>query len=104
MRTRRGLAAILAALVAVPLWAAAVGATTVVGTQGPAFDSSATAPTGEKPESKVWFHDGRWFAVLYGTSGAASIWRLSDDHTTWTDTHVAVAADQTDIRSDTLAD
>lgn len=29
---------------------------------------SARAPTGEKPQSKIWFHDGLWWGVLYNHS------------------------------------
>ena len=42
---------------------------------------SITANTGEKPQSKVWTHDGRWWCVLPNSSGTW-IWRL--DGTTWT--------------------
>jgi hypothetical protein len=105
MGTRRWLAAALTGMLTLPLWAGVARAEgTTVGTQGPAFDTNGSAPTGEKPESKVWFHDGTWFAVLYGTSGEASIWRLAADHTGWADTGVTIASDETDVRSDVLAD
>ncbi len=65
----------------------------------------ATTSTGEKPQSKVWNHDGYWFAVFPTSSGGASapgtwIWRL--DGTAWievlkistrTDTHADVKVD-----------
>lgn len=37
-------------------------------------------PTGEKPQSKVWFHDNKWWAVLPNSSGT-HVWRL--DGATW---------------------
>lgn len=40
-----------------------------------------TANTGEKPQSKVWTYDGRWWCVVPSSSGTW-IWRL--DGTTWT--------------------
>lgn len=40
-----------------------------------------TANTGEKPQSKLWFHDGRWWTVLPETTGT-TLWRLDD--TRWT--------------------
>ncbi|MCK6621899.1 MAG: T9SS type A sorting domain-containing protein [Calditrichia bacterium] len=37
-------------------------------------------PTGEKPQSKVWFYDNKWWAVLPNSSGT-HVWRL--DGATW---------------------
>jgi hypothetical protein len=45
-------------------------------------DISISANTGEKPQSKVWTHNGSWFAVLPNSSGT-HVWRL--DGTTWSD-------------------
>ena len=42
---------------------------------------SATAATGEKPQSKVWTYAGKWWCVLPNSSGTW-IWRL--DGSTWT--------------------
>lgn len=42
----------------------AQAATGDVGFQGPSY-SGVKAPTGEKPESKLWFNDGRWWASMY---------------------------------------
>lgn len=39
--------------------------------------------TGEKPQSKVWFHDGRWWAVLPSSSVSPTgtwLWRLEGDN------------------------
>jgi len=54
-------------LTAIALALLAVGAAPVaadVGTRGPSF-SGASAPTGEKPQSKLWFHDGSWWASMF---------------------------------------
>jgi hypothetical protein len=58
--------------------------------QGPAFGSSVQTnenrATGEKPESKLWYHDGRWWGTLYSTSaGAHRIHRLDLASQTWID-------------------
>ena len=45
-------------------------------------DISVNENTGEKPQSKIWTHNGSWFAVLPNSSGT-HIWRL--DGTTWSD-------------------
>ena len=42
---------------------------------------SITANTGEKPQSKVWTHAGKWWCVLPNSSGTW-VWRL--DGNTWT--------------------
>lgn len=42
---------------------------------------TAVADTGEKPQSKVWRHDGTWWAVMPDADGAA-VWRLEGE--AWT--------------------
>lgn len=54
-----------------------------------------SASTGEKPQSKVWSHDGLWWAVLPNASGTY-LWRL--DGTAWTS--VLLLSDDTDTRAD----
>jgi len=39
------------------------------GTAGPTF-TGASAPTGQKPQSKLWFNDGTWWAILYDEAAA----------------------------------
>jgi hypothetical protein len=68
------------------------GPTYVGGTSGP--------PTTSKPESKLWFHDGIWWAVMaakVGNTNDYHIFRLSGG--TWNDTGVVV-----DIRDSTRQD
>jgi len=38
----------------------AQAATGDVGTTGPGYPSWVVSPTSEKPESKLWYNDGRW--------------------------------------------
>ena len=64
---------------------------------------SVSAETGEKPQSKVWFNDGRWWAVMPSTSVAPAgtwIWRLEANNT-WT--NVLQISSATDTHADTKA-
>lgn len=84
--------------VAVPT---AEAATSDVGYQGPSF-AGVTAPTAEKPESKLWFNDGRWWASMFApASGTWHIFYLDRASTpeTWVDTGTAI-----DNRANTLSD
>ena len=41
------------------------------------YGSTITAPTGSKPESKLWFNDGIWWAVMFNsTLQGTDIYRL----------------------------
>jgi len=63
----------------------------------------ASATTGEKPQSKVWFHAGRWWAVLPSTSVSPSgtwLWRLEADNR-WT--NVLRLSSSTSSKADTKA-
>jgi hypothetical protein len=58
------------------------------------------SPTGEKPQSKLWFHDGSWWGNLFNnTSGNYHIYRLNLSTQGWEDTGTVV-----DIRPETKAD
>lgn len=46
-----------------------------LGTPGPSTTGAGTHVTGEKPESKLWWHDGRWWAVMY--QAATTDYRLA---------------------------
>ena len=37
----------------------------------PAGTSGDSMPTGEKPESKLWWNDGLWWGILWSTTGNA---------------------------------
>src|SRR4051812_38460748 len=55
--------AALAGLLAVPQGVAA--ATGDIGFQGPSTTNAGTSPTGSKPESKLWWNDGFWWASMW---------------------------------------
>ena len=84
------LVTVLASSLAMPAEAA-----TQVGFKAHSFsgfgaESSGGAITGEKPESKLWFHDNQWWASMVSpaNAGAHTIWRLGQ--TNWTDTGVVI--------------
>jgi hypothetical protein len=80
----------VALLVVASLWTSYAAAQTPVtaGYKDFAYGSSvATAPTGEKPESKLWWNDGSWWGDLYSsTAHAYHIYRLHPTSQSWTDT------------------
>jgi PKD repeat protein len=85
---------------------AGLAATGDVGFPGPSTAGAGSAASGEKPESKLWFNDGRWWACLFdASSGTYHIWWLdrsaSPDH--WVDTG-AVVDNRPTSRADTLWD
>lgn len=67
-----------------------VAGATVVGFQGPSY-TPISAPTGEKPQSKLWFASGTWYGLLYrAASGDHAIHRLDWASQSWADTGVSV--------------
>ncbi len=101
MRRLLVLAAVVAAIIAFPLIGRAASGD--IGYRDydyyPGF-----APTGSKPESKLWFNDGSWWAVMFAPGDKAfGIFRLDRTTQTWTDTGTRLdARDQS--RSDVLWD
>ncbi len=74
------------------------------GYRGFSYPTALSQPTGEKPESKLWFNDGFWWGILWSTSGGAHhIHRLDENTQDWIDTGVSVD-DRDDSKSDTLWD
>jgi hypothetical protein len=75
--------------------------------QGPSYAGSASSPTGSKPESKLWFHDGTWWSAMNvddaGSEVGPRIFRLDAETQAWQDTGVQIDA-RTNVRSDTLWD
>ena len=58
-----------------------------VGYQDLSYDGDGTAPTGEKPESKLWWNDGSWWGSLFDTvSQTNHIFRLDRSTEQWVDT------------------
>src|SRR5258707_5792109 len=64
--------------------------------------SGALAPTGQKPQSKLWFNDGIWWGVMYNNASKSrhfEIYRFNWTTDTWSTTGVMV-----DARSKSAAD
>lgn len=63
-----------------------------------------SAPTGSKPESKVWFNDGAWWAIMFNSSlHGTDIYKLNPDTQTWSDTGTPVD-DRPTAKGDALWD
>ncbi|QWZ08802.1 hypothetical protein KRR39_02820 [Nocardioides panacis] len=63
----------------------------VVGRRGPEVPPGGRSPTSDKTQSKLWFHDGRWWGLLYDTrAGATLIHRLDPRRRVWVNTGVVV--------------
>lgn len=77
--------------------------------EGPSFaaepaTSTPGSPTGSKPESKLWFHDGTWWAVMFdGATTDHYIFRLDAGSQRWTRT-ATVLDTRTSSRSDVVFD
>lgn len=62
-----------------------------VGYRGPSYGTSASAPTGQKPQSKLWWNDGVWWGVLFNSSSRNyEIHRLDWAMQRWSTTGVVV--------------
>jgi hypothetical protein len=56
------------------------------GSFGTTVETNANRATAEKPESKLWYHDGHWWGTLYAPSaGAHRIHRLDPASQAWID-------------------
>jgi hypothetical protein len=63
-----------------------------------------SAPTGQKPQSKLWFNDGTWWGVLFNPgAGQFRIHRFNQPSQSWTDTGVVVDT-RKQVYSDALWD
>ncbi|HYY74937.1 MAG TPA: DNRLRE domain-containing protein [Gaiellaceae bacterium] len=103
-RLTRGalLAVLFLALFALP--AVATAAPGDVGFEGPTTTGSGGGVTGEKPESKLWWNDGFWWASMWhAPSGDFHIFRLEEGTQSWVDTGVALD-DRPATRADALWD
>ena len=61
-------------------------------------------PTGEKPESKLWWNDNFWWATMWSNSDSAyHIFKLDTSNQTWLDTGTPVDQ-RADSKSDALWD
>lgn len=53
--------------------------------------SGVTAPTGQKPQSKLWFNDGFWWGTLFSSElDSYTIFRFDKPHEQWIDTGTVV--------------
>jgi PKD repeat protein len=104
---RRMLWVCLAVVGAVAFWlvhaTAAKAAPGDIGFEGPST-GTLNAVTGEKPESKVWWNDGFWWASMWSQSaGGYHIFRLNTADQSWVDTGTQLD-NRGSSRADTLWD
>jgi len=62
-----------------------------------------STPTGEKPESKLWWNDGFWWGSLCSPDNVYHIYRLDTSTQTWVDTGMLID-DRPSSKADTLWD
>ena len=96
-------ACVLLVLAATVLPAASRAATGDIGYRDQSFTGAGTAPTGSKPESKLWWNDGSWWASMWASGGGFHIFRLDNLTQRWTDTGVPIDS-RAGTRADTLWD
>src|SRR5215213_10014315 len=65
--------------------------------------SCVSTPTGEKPESKLWWNDGSWWGSLCATDNHYHIFRLNLSTNSWLDTGTLLD-DRPTTKADTLWD
>ena len=105
MGGRRRILTILVALVATLGGVAAqssVAAAADIGYEQFTYAPLTGPATGTKPESKLWFADGSWWASMF-RGATHRIFRLDRSSQTWSDTGT-VLDDRRDTRADTLWD
>ena len=103
--SRAGLVLALVATLIAPLSALVSAAPVEVGYRDVSFAASGvSAPTGEKPQSKLWHNDGQWWGALFSlSSDAFNIYRLNWSTQTWSDTGVVIDT-RNAVRLDALWD
>ncbi|MET3164296.1 UNVERIFIED_ORG: PKD repeat protein [Arthrobacter sp. UYEF10] len=69
------------------------------GTPSLSYSGVSNPPTSDKPQSKLWWNDGSWWADMWKTGSGWSIFRLDRATATWVDTGV-----RNDTRGSTLSD
>lgn len=96
------LALSLASLVGTLFISGVAAVAVATGHRGPVFGEAAEEPTQDVTQSKVWYHDGKWWAGMFDdTTDANFIYRL--DGTAWTKTE-AELDDRNDSHADYLWD
>ena len=104
--TRRTALVLLAVLLTTLLgYAGATSAASDVGYRDFSFNAtSVVAPTGEKPQSKLWFNDGTWWASMFNrTAEEYHIYRYDHATHTWGDTGTLID-ERNNSKADTLWD
>ncbi|MEA5456674.1 PKD domain-containing protein [Sinomonas sp. JGH33] len=74
-------------------------AATTYGIPSFTYSGVSNPPTSDKPQSKLWWNDGSWWADLWASGSGWHIYRLDRGTETWVDTGVL-----NDPRGSTLAD
>jgi PKD repeat protein len=75
-----------------------------IGWEGPSFSGASGSPSGSKPESKLWWNAGSWWADLWDvTTGDFYVHRLNLATRTWVRTATRLD-DRSNSRSDVLWD
>jgi PKD repeat protein len=69
------------------------------GTPSISYSGVSNPPTSDKPQSKLWWNDGSWWADMWTTGSGWHIYRLDRATETWVDTGLL-----NDKRGNTLAD
>lgn len=69
------------------------------GIEGMRYSGVANPPTADKPQSKLWWNDGSWWADMWKKGSGWGIYRLDRPSKSWVATGVV-----NDTRSNTLAD
>jgi hypothetical protein len=67
------------------------------------YPDAASTPTGEKPQSKLWYNDGRWWADMVAPNGLHYIYYLDIPTQTWMQTTTTLDT-RTKTKSDCLWD
>lgn len=105
MRTISVVVVALLLVVGMPTVPTAQAVPTDVGYRDFSFSASGvSAPTGQKPQSKLWFADGSWWGALFSVSDSAfTVHRLDWGTQTWTNTGIVIDT-RNSARVDTLWD
>jgi PKD repeat protein len=75
-----------------------------IGYRGPSFAGAGSSPSGSKPESKLWWNDGYWWASLWDTATSDFyIYKLNLSTQTWERTNTPLDP-RTGTRADVLWD
>ena len=85
---RTASASIVAALATILIAGTVLASTPVtVGYRDQAYGGGAARPSGDKPQSKLWYTDGSWFAGMFDVADAAyEIFRLNETTHSWAST------------------